>query len=569
MRLLIVGGVAGGATAAARARRLSEEAEIVLFERGFYVSYANCGLPYYIGGEIEKRDDLFIASPERLEKRYRIDVRTSQEVLALDLESKEVRVRDHRTGDVFREPYDRLILSPGAVPTRPPLPGIELPGIFTLRDLPDSDRIKAHLEERGVERAVVVGGGPIGLESVENISRHNARVVLVEMLDHVMPPLDYEMAALIHRALRDRDVQLILGDGVASFSRSRERLRVTTRSGVEIESDMVVLAIGVKPEKRLAEKAGLRIGEQGGIAVDEEMRTSDPNVFAVGDAVEVTNAVTGRASLIPLAGPANRQGRIAADNALGRHEQFPAVRGTNVTKVFDLVAASTGSNERTLEKAGIPCRVSVTHSRHHASYYPGARSMAVKLLFDPEDGVILGAQVVGEAGVDKRIDVLSTALHAGMTVYDLEELELAYAPQFGSAKDPVNIAGFVAANMLKGDVEVLHWHELDGLDPDRYVLLDVRTRQEVTQTGTIRNALHIHIDELRDRLGELDPGKVYVAYCTVSMRGYLAYRILVQSGFEARILSGGLETWEPVQEDRKTREAAADLSGAPPASGGA
>ncbi|MEJ2724226.1 MAG: FAD-dependent oxidoreductase [Deltaproteobacteria bacterium] len=553
MRLVVVGGVAGGATAATRARRLSEDADIVLFERGFYVSYANCGLPYYIGGEIEKRDDLFIASPERLRSRYRIDVRTSQEVIEIDRSKKEVTVEDHATGEKFRQRYDKLILSPGARPTKPPLPGVDSDKVFTLRDLPDSDSIKDYLDRKGAESAVVVGGGFIGLESVENFSRHGVRVTVIEKMDQLMPSLDYDMAALVHRHLRDQDIGLYLSDGVESFHEKENRLVVGTEKGMHIETDLALLAIGVRPEKELAEKAGLAIGKRGGIVVDGMLRTSDPDIYAIGDAIEVKDLVSGEKRLLALAGPANRQGRAAADNIMGRESKFAPVLGTNITRIFNLVAASTGDKEEKLKHTGEQYLVSFTHSYHHASYYPGAKSMAIKLIFSPDRGKILGAQIVGEAGVDKRIDVLSTAIRAGMTVYDLEELELAYAPQFGSAKDPVNIAGFVAANILKGDVQVVHWNELDGLNRNENVLLDVRTLEEVKGTGTIMDAVHIHVDQLRDRLDELDRKKTYVAYCTVSLRGYIAYRILVQKGFKAKILSGGMETWSPIQEDRLER----------------
>jgi NADPH-dependent 2,4-dienoyl-CoA reductase/sulfur reductase-like enzyme/rhodanese-related sulfurtransferase len=548
MRLIVVGGVAGGATAATRARRLSEEAEIILFERGFYVSYASCGLPYYIGGAIEKRNDLFIASPKRLKDRYRIDVRTAQEVIEIDRTKKEVTVKNHKTGEMFKERYDKLILSPGATPIKPPLPGIDLARIFTLRDLPDSDSIKSYMKQNEVNSAVVIGGGPIGLESAENFSRRGVAVTIIEKQDQVMPPLDYEMAAVIHQHLRDQGVNLHLGDGVQSFCEKGTRIVVSTEKGVDIEADMALLAIGVRPEKELAEKAGLTIGKMGGIVVDEMLCTSDPDIYAIGDAIEVRGFVSGESRLVPLAGPANRQGRIAADNVMGRKSVFGKVLATNITKIFKMVAASTGDKEAVLKKTGTPYLVSFTHSYHHASYYPGAKLTRIKLIFSPDNGKLLGAQLVGEEGVDKRVDVLATAIRAGMTVYDLEELELAYAPQFGSAKDPINIAGFVAANILRGDVQVVHWNELGTLDKDAYMLLDVRTLKEVQKTGKIMdNALHIHVDELRDRLGELDRNKIYIAYCTVSLRGYIAYRILVQNGFKARILSGGLKTWQASQ----------------------
>jgi NADPH-dependent 2,4-dienoyl-CoA reductase/sulfur reductase-like enzyme/rhodanese-related sulfurtransferase len=549
MRLIIVGGVAGGATAAARARRLSERVEIVLFERGHYVSFANCGLPYYIGGEIEDREDLLVATPERLGHRYRIDVRRDQEVIAIDRVRKEVEVKKRQSGEASRERYDKLILSPGARPVKPPLPGVDLPGIFTLRDLPDTDRIKAHVEREGVRSAVVVGGGFIGLEMAENLARKGIKIIIMEMLDQIMPPLDYEMAAVLQGHLRENGITLVLGKSVVSFREENGSKVVETKDGGRTMCDMVILSIGVRPEKILAERAGLRIGGRGGILVDETLRTSDTDIFAIGDAVEVKDPVSGENTLVALAGPANRQGRIAAENALGRNSIYKGTLGTGVVKVFDMTAAMTGNNEKFLKRGGRPYLRSFTHSYHHATYYPGAQMMAVKLLFTPEEGEILGAQVVGGDGADKRIDVLAGAIRAGMTVTDLEDLDLAYAPQFGSAKDAVNIAGNVAANILKGDVDVVHWDELDSLDPEKDVLLDVRTREEVEQKGLIEGALHIHIDDLRDRLQELDREKTYIAYCTVSMRGYLAHRILVQNGFKAKILSGGFRTWSPVHQE--------------------
>jgi NADPH-dependent 2,4-dienoyl-CoA reductase/sulfur reductase-like enzyme/rhodanese-related sulfurtransferase len=553
MKVIIVGGVAGGATAATRARRLNEEAEIVLFERGFYVSYANCGLPYYIGGQIEKRDDLFISSPERLRARYRIDVRTSQEVIEIHPKRKQVTVKDNTSGEIFEESYDKIILSPGATPIRPPLEGINLDRIFTLRDLPDSDSIKAYLKENDVGSAVVIGGGPIGLETAENLKVQGVAVTVIERLNQLMPPLDFEMAAIVHRQLRDKGISLYLGDGIESFDMVDGRIIATTKKGKELVTDMVVLAIGVKPEKHLAEKAGLAIGQKDGISVDTMLSTSDSDIYAIGDAIEVENHILGEKVLTPLAGPANRQGRISADNAMGRKSQFSTILGTNITQIFGLVAASTGCNEKILREHKIPFLRSFTHSFDHATYYPGAKLLSIKLLFAPDKGGILGAQVVGEQGVDKRIDILATAMKAGMSVYDLENLELAYSPQYGAAKDPVNIAGFVAANILKGDVEVVHWDELEELDMDTHQLLDVRTPEEVKQTGMIKNGINIYIDSLRENLEMLDRNRTYITYCTVSLRGYIAYRILVQNGFKAKILSGGLETWTPLQEDMAER----------------
>jgi len=552
MKLVIVGGVAGGAAAAARARRLCEECEIVMFERGPEVSFSNCGLPYYLGGEIEAREDLLIATSDRLRARYLIEVRTREEVVKIERERKVVRVRRLESGEEYDESYDRLILSPGAMPVRPPLPGADLPGIFTLRNLSDADRIKAHLEGGRIESAVVVGGGFIGLEMAENLCRRGAGVTIVEMLEQVMPPLDFDMASIIHHHLRDKGVELFFNEAVESFEKAGEgggRISVKTASGREIGADIVLLAAGVKPDTKIAEEAGLETGQRGAIVVDDHMRTSDPCIYAVGDAVEVKDLVTGEKTLVPLAGPAAKQARVAADNALGRDSTFVGVQGTSVARVFDLTVASTGNSEKFLKRIGRPHLVSYTHSFHHANYYPGAKSMAIKLVFAPGDGRLLGAQIVGAEGVDKRIDVLATAVRAGMSVFGLEELELAYAPQYGSTKDPVNIAGFVASNVLKGDVEAMKWEDALELGPG-HVLLDVRTEEEVEDEGMIAGALHVGLHDLRDKLDGLDRDKTYVACCTVGLRAYFAYRILVQRGFKASILAGGLKTLWPAARER-------------------
>lgn len=542
-KIVIVGGVAGGATAAARARRVDEKVEIVIFERGEYVSFANCGLPYYIGGDIKKRDDLLVATPEFLAERFRIKVRTMSEVTTIDRTAKAVVVKDLRSGEIFRERYDKLILSPGAEPIRPPLEGIDLPGIHTLRNIPDTDRIKAVVDEKNPQHAVVVGGGFIGLEMAEALRQRGMGVTIVEMLDQVLAPLDFEMAALVHMHLIEKGVKLRLGEGVKSFRQDGDRLVVVTGNG-EINADMVILAIGVKPENKLAKDCGLEIGERGGIVVDETMRTSDSDIFAVGDAVQVRDLVFGGAAQIPLAGPANKQGRVAADNALGRKSVFNGVQGTAVVKVFDVTASSTGQSEKSLKRMNKNYIASITHSMSHAGYYPGAEMLSVKILFDPEDGKLLGAQTVGRLDGAKRIDVLATALRGGMTVYDLEELELAYAPPFGSAKDPVNMAGFVAANILKGDCAVAHWHEAEKLEAEGWTLLDLRSQKEVDSTDTITDAtVHIPLHELRDRLGELKESGKYLAYCGTGLRSYIGCRILLQNGFEARNLSGGVKTY--------------------------
>ncbi|MEW6265804.1 MAG: FAD-dependent oxidoreductase [Thermodesulfobacteriota bacterium] len=544
-KLVIVGGVAGGATAAARARRLDERARILVLERGEYVSFANCGLPYYIGGVIKKREDLLLSSPQIFKERYNIEVRTQAEVTALDRAAKAVEVKDLRTGAVYREAYDKLILSPGAEPVKPPLPGIDLEGIYTLRSLPDSDRLKARLDADPVQSAVVVGGGFIGLEMAENLARRGVQVSIVEMLDQVLAPLDFEMAALVHRQLRRQEIRLVLADGLKSFDRRDGRLVATTRQGREIACDLALLAIGIRPESGLARAAGLKITERGHIWVDQTLRTSDPDIYAVGDAVRTLDFVTGLPTVTALAGPANKQARIAADNALGRRSLYRGSLGTMAVKVFGLTVAASGPNEKTLTRAGLPYLVSYTHSDSQAGYYPGGQEMAVKLLFSPGGGRVLGAQIVGGPGVDKRIDVLAAAIRAGLTVFDLEELDLAYAPPYSSAKDPVNIAGYVAANLLRGDLENVYPTDLEKLDPDRDVVLDVRSKVELRLFGRIEDSVNIPLPQLRERLPELDRSKRYIIYCAVGYRAYLAYRILVQNGFEARNLSGGFATYGP------------------------
>ena len=543
IKLLIIGGVAGGATAAARARRVSEDAEIIVFERGEFISFANCGLPYYIGNVIKRRAHLLLATPKEFKNRYNIDVRIFSEVVGISVKEKTVEIKNTATGETYRESYDKLILSPGAEPIKPPLEGIELENIFHLRNVPDSDRIKKIVDERNPRRAVVVGGGFIGLEMAENLTERGVKTTIVEMLDQVMPSLDYEMATLIHEHLEAKGVELEFENAVKSFSKIRDRILVSTQKGREIACDLVLLSVGIRPENKLAVRADLKIGPTGGIAVDDTMRTSDPDIYAVGDAVEVRDIVTGFPTLTALAGPANKQARIAADNALGRKSIFNGTLGTSVVKVFDMVLASTGANEKFLKKHDIPYLVSYTHSGSHAGYYPGATNTSIKLLFSPGTGSVLGAQIVGKKGVDKRIDVLATAIRAKMTVFDLEELELAYAPPYSSAKDPINICGFVASNILKGDMEIAHWSELETLQQNGEILIDLRTKFELNHEGKIEGALHIPIDELRSGLSELDSKKTYIPFCAVGFRGYLAHRILVQNGFHSRNLSGGFMTY--------------------------
>jgi NADPH-dependent 2,4-dienoyl-CoA reductase/sulfur reductase-like enzyme/rhodanese-related sulfurtransferase len=543
LKLLIIGGVAGGATAAARARRLDERAEIIVFERGEHISFANCGLPYYIGQVIKKRDALLVTTKDAFSQRYNIEVRNFSEVIAIDRSRKIVKIKDLRKGGTYEESYDKIILSPGAEPLRPPIEGIEQDNIFNLKNIPDSDRIKSYLDKKRPRAAVIVGGGFIGLEMAENLVRRGVETTIIEMLDQVMAPLDFEMAALVQAHLKEKGVRCVLGTGVTSFSNKEGHLVVMTGDGKRYESDLVILSIGIRPENQLAREAGLKIGEGGGIKVDESMRTSDPDIFAVGDAVEVKDFITGQPTVTALAGPANKQGRIAADNALGRKSLFKGTLGTAVVKVFDLTVASTGANEKALKSQRIPYEVSFTHSGSHASYYPGAETMAIKLIFTPEQGKILGAQIVGKRGVDKRIDVIATALRGAMTVYDLEELELAYAPPYSSAKDPVNVAGFVAANILKGDMDHIQWGELPDLDEEDNILIDLRNKKELETSGVIEGAWHIPLDKLRSRLSELDREKHYIPFCAAGLRAYLGHRILVQNGLQSKNLSGGYITY--------------------------
>ena len=545
MKLLIVGGVAGGASAAARARRLSEDAQIILFERGPDVSFANCGLPYYVGGEIAERDKLLVVTPQRLESRYRLEVRTGASVEAIDRSAKKVRVRELSTGREYEESYDKLILAPGAAPLRPPIPGIDLPGIFTLRNLSDVDRIKRTVDD-GARQAVVIGAGFIGLELVENFVRRGVATTVVELQDQVLPPFDKEMTTPIAQHLAERGVALLLGQSAEAFERTARGLAVRLKSGRQLPADLVILGVGVRPESKLAAEAGLAVGPRGGIQVNEYLQTSDADIYAVGDAIEVKDFVTGLPTQVPLAGPANRQGRIAADHIFAGAARYRGTQGTAIVRVFGLTAALTGAAEKSLQRAGRAYRKVYVHPTHHASYYPGAEAMTLKIVFDPATGKLLGAQAVGGQGVDKRIDVLAVAIQAGLTVFDLEEVELAYSPQYGSAKDPVNMAGFVAAGLLRGehpqlDVETAVAAAARG----ERVLVDVRTPSEYA-AGHIPGAVNVPVDELRSRLAELPRDRDLTVYCQVGQRGYLATRILTQSGFRAANLSGGYKSYQLV-----------------------
>ncbi len=550
-KVVIVGGVAGGASAAARLRRLDENAEIILFEKGQHISFANCGLPYYVGEVITQKENLIVVTPEKMKQRFGIDVRVNSEVLKIDPVKKIVEIKDLSDNSTYTESYDKLVLSPGAEPIRPQLPGINSSRIFTLRNIPDTYSIKDYVDKMNPRRAVVVGAGFIGLEMAENLHMRGIKVSVVELADHVIGPMDFDMAAIVHNHLRMKNVELILKDAVSAFDDNGTHINVKLASGKLINADMVIMGIGVRPDVRLAADAGLTIGSSGGISVNEYLQTTDPDIYAVGDAVQVKDFISQNPALIPLAGPANKQGRIAADNICGGNEKYEGTQGTSIVKVFDLTVAITGNSERLLQRNNIEYEKSFTHSASHASYYPGGIPMSIKIIFEKNSGKIWGAQIVGYDGVDKRIDVLSTVIRAGMTVYDLEKLELAYAPPFSSAKDPVNIAGFTASNILKNNCSIFHWNEVDNIK-DSGILLDVREQAEF-QLGTIDGAINIPLDELRGRLHELPKDKTIFVFCQVGLRGYLAARILTQKGFDTRNLSGGLKTYRMAVE-KQTNE---------------
>lgn len=544
MKYVVIGGVAGGATVAARLRRMDEQAEIILLERGAYVSYANCGLPYYIGGEIAERDHLFVQTVKGFQDRFAIDIRVRQEVVEILREKKAVRIKNLETGAEYTESYDKLVLSPGAAPIRPNLEGINLPHIFTLRNVPDTDAIKNYITAHRPRRAVVVGGGFIGLEMAENLHRQGLEVHVVEMARQVMAPIDYSMASMVHHHLVEQGVHLHLECGVTRFASSASgALDVILSDEQKLETDMVILSIGVRPEITLAKESGLTIGALGGISVNEYLQTSDPDIYALGDAVEVVHGVTGKPALIPLAGPANKQGRIVADNLVyGNVSVYSGTIGTSIAQVFDLTVAAAGANSKLLDREQIPYLSSFTHSQSHAGYYPGAVSMSVKILFSPENGRLLGAQIVGFDGVDKRIEMLAQVIQNGGTIADLMELEHAYAPPYSSAKDPVNMAGFVADNILRKRVETILWSDVASLPADA-VKIDVRTPAEY-ELGTIPGFVNIPVDELRGRLEELPKDRLIIVTCAIGLRGYLAYRILKQHGFtNVKNLSGGYKTW--------------------------
>lgn len=543
MKHIIIGGVAGGATAAARIRRADEGAEIVMLERGKYISYANCGLPYYIGGVISDRERLFVQTPESFGKRFNIDVRVENEVVEIQPKEHTVTIR-RKDGSQYKETYDKLLLSPGASPVRPPLPGIDSEGIFTLRNVNDTDRIKTYLTTKSVKRAVVVGAGFIGLEMAENLHHAGVDVSVVEMGNQVMAPVDFSIAAHLHQHLTQKGVSLYLEQAVAAFERKGNEIRVILKSGETIVADMVILSIGVRPETTLAKAAGLRIGETGGIWVDEYLQTSEADIYAVGDAIEFPHPITGKPWLNYLANPANRQGRIVADNMVeGNKYAYEGAIGTAIAKVFDMTVASTGLAAKRLKQLGMEYAVSVTHSGSHAGYYPDALPLTVKLVFHPKTGKLYGAQSVGYDGVDKRIDQIALLIKQGGTVYDLIRLEHAYAPPFSSAKDPIAIAGYVASNIISGAMPAITWRDLLATDRSSVMLLDVRTAEEFS-FGSLPGAVNIPLDDLRERMQELPKDKEIIVFCAVGLRGYLAQRILCGHGYTAvRNLIGGYKTF--------------------------
>ena len=543
MKVIIIGGVAGGASTAARLRRMNEQAEIIMLERGPYISFANCGLPYHIGEVIEEREKLMVVTPESLKAMLNIDSRVNHEVIKIDRERKSVTVREVNSGRTYEETYDKLVLSPGAAPVVPPLPGVDLDRVFTLRNLPDMDKIKAFVDEKKPARAVVVGGGFIGLEIAENLQDRGVEVTLIEMLNQVMAPIDYEMAALVHQHLTFKRIRLALGDGLKSIEEGEAGwLKVGLSSGRSVDAEMAILSIGVRPENALAKDAGLELGVRGTIVTNEHMQTSDPEIYAVGDAVEVTSRITGQETTLALAGPASREGRVAADHICGKEPAvFKGVVGTSVVKVFDLTVAAVGMNTHALNQAGIPFQNVIVHVSNHAGYYPGASPMALKLLFGNK-GEIYGAQAVGIEGVDKRIDVIATAMQAGMTVFDLEDLELAYAPPYSSSRDPVNIAGFTAGNVLRGDSKIKCWDEVSQLDRNNFTIVDVRLPEELA-LGMVDGAVNIPLQQIRQKINEIPKDRPVLLYCQTGKRSYFAARVLRQSGFDVYNLTGGYKTY--------------------------
>ena len=543
-KIIIIGGVAGGATAAARLRRISEDVEIILVERGEYISFANCGLPYYIGETIKDRSKLLVQTVKGMSERFNLDIRNLSEALSIDAENQKVIIKNLQTGEVYEESYDKLLLSPGAKPIVPPIPGLkENQTLFTLRNIPDTDLIKNYVDTKNPKKAVVIGGGFIGIEMAENLIDRGIEVTIIEMANQIMAPIDFEMASILHTHLKEKGVKLILENGVQSFADQGRKVKLS--DGTEIETDMTILSIGVRPENELAKSAGLDLGERGGIIVNEFLQTSNKDIFAIGDAVEVVDYINGTKAMIPLAGPANRQGRIAANNMMGKNEKYQGTLGTSIAKVFDLTVAATGNNEKTLKRLGMSYEVVHIHPSSHAGYYPGAAPIALKLIFDKRTGKIYGAQAVGADGVDKRIDVIATAIKGGLTVEDLTNLELSYAPPYSSAKDPVNMAGYVASNIMEGELDQIQWHEVDQIVAEGGLLIDVREPME-REFGFIEGSINIPLNDLRKKLEEIPNDQTIYVSCQVGLRGYLASRILKNNGYHVKNVDGGWKTYSSV-----------------------
>lgn len=553
MKVIIIGGVAGGASAAARLRRLDEHAQIIVLERGPYVSFANCGLPYYIGKVITEQSKLTLQTPQSFKSRFNIDVRVNQEALSIDPAAKTVAVKNLSTGESYAESYDKLLLSPGAAPICPPVPGADCAGVFTLRNIPDTLAIDRYIKENACRRAVVIGGGYIGVEMAENLAHAGLAVTIVELADHLIAPLDFEMAADVHRYMEQKGVRLLLGNGLSAIQKTDTGLCVTLQKGT-VETDLVLLSVGVRPESALAKAAGLTAGFKGSILTDDAMRTSAADIYAVGDAVQVENFVTGAPALIPLAGPANKQGRIAADQMCGIDSRYTGTQGSAVLKVFDMTVATTGLSETAAKAAGIDYDKTYLYTAPHAGYYPGGVNFSLKVLWNKTTLALLGAQIVGFDGVDKRMDVLATAMRLGAKVTDLTRLELCYAPPFGSAKDPVNMAGFVAENIVSGKLSQFFWDQVDALPRDGSVtLLDVRTDTEYA-AGHIAGFTHIPLDSLRENMHKLPAGKPVYVHCHSGLRSYIACRMLSQNGFECYNLAGGWRLYESATHARTVPE---------------
>lgn len=540
-KIIIVGGVAGGATAAARLRRLDETSEIVLIERGEHISFANCGLPYYIGEVIKERSKLLVQTVAGMSARFNLDIRNFSEVTKINRDEKTIEITNLQTNEVYVESYDVLVLSPGASPIVPPIPGLnEANNVFTLRNIPDTDQIKAFVDNDKPKEAVVVGGGFIGLEMAENLAERGVEVTVIEMADQVMAPLDVEMARIVEGHMAEKGVKLVLEDGVKAFEHAGKTVVLT--SGKKIDTALIILSIGVRPENALALSAGLEVGQRGGIRVNDYLQTADESIYALGDAIEVTNYISGNDAMIPLAGPANRQGRIVANNIYGRKQKYKGTLGTSVAKIFDLTVATTGNNEKLLKQEGKAYEVLHIHPGSHAGYYPGAEPISLKVIFDRETGKIYGAQAVGKVGVEKRIDVIATAISGGLNVFDLSDIELSYAPPYSSAKDPVNMAGYVAENMVYDGVKTVQWHEVDKLVEAGAVLVDVRG-QAVYEKGHIDGAINIPLMDLRDRLDEIPKDKSIITTCQTGLTSYLALRILRENGYDVANLDGAWTTY--------------------------